>query len=263
MLTVEQVTTVLAQIAPPRLAEDWDNVGLLVGDRQQPVEKIMTCLTITPASAAEAIESGVDLIVVHHPLPFRPLKRLTRDTAEGRLLLDLIAARVAIYSAHTAFDSAADGINQSLAEGLGLREIVPLVPADEFEMPVGTGRAGRCEGPVTLGEMAERVKSFLQVAGLHMVGEPAQPVNKVGVACGSAGEMLAAARRAGCDLFITGEARFHTALAAEADQIGLLLPGHFASERFAQERLAQRLARQFPDLTIWPSQRETDPLKWM
>jgi len=106
----------LDQFAPPVLAAEWDNVGLLVGDRTQKVERVLTCLTITPAVAAEAIRERADLIVTHHPLPFRPLKRLTADEPAGRLLLDLIRAGVAIHSPHTAFDSAAAGINQQLAE---------------------------------------------------------------------------------------------------------------------------------------------------
>src|SRR6185295_17432474 len=115
--------------APAALAAEWDNVGLLVGDRAQKVERIMTCLTITPAAASEAIREQADLIVSHHPLPFKPLKRLTADQPTGRILLDLIRAGISIYSPHTAFDSAAAGINQQLAEALGLKNIQPLEPA--------------------------------------------------------------------------------------------------------------------------------------
>src|SRR5689334_23056183 len=110
--TVQEVCDFLETFAPARLAEEWDNVGLLVGDRKRPVRKVMTCLTITPASAAEAVAEGVDLIVTHHPLPFKPLKRLTADSLPGRLLLQLIGANIAVHSPHTAFDSAAAGINE-------------------------------------------------------------------------------------------------------------------------------------------------------
>ena len=124
-------------IAPAHLAEEWDNVGLLVGDGRREARKVMTCLTITPESAAEAVEEKADLIVTHHPLPFIAIKRVTTDTTPGRLLWDLIAARISIYSPHTAFDSAREGVNQRLAVGLGLRGIQPLVPDDEG---LGTGR---------------------------------------------------------------------------------------------------------------------------
>jgi len=119
MATVNDIVLEVMRIAPGWLAEEWDNVGLLVGDGAAEVQRVMTCLTVTPATAAEAIVGGAGLVVAHHPMPFRPLKRLTGDTTVGRLLLDLIAARVAVCSAHTAFDSAELGINARLAEGLG------------------------------------------------------------------------------------------------------------------------------------------------
>src|SRR5438132_3460963 len=142
MTTVSHLCDFLDCLAPPALAAEWDNVGLLVGDRAQKVERVMTCLTITPAVAAEAIRERADLIVTHHPLPFKPLKRLTADQPTGRMLLDLIRAGVAIHSPHTAFDSAAAGINQQLAEGLGLTQIQPLEPAEGVASGLGSGRWG-------------------------------------------------------------------------------------------------------------------------
>ena len=94
MTDLNTVCKYLDQLAPPQLAEDWDNVGLLVGDRHRDVRRVMTCLTITPASAEEGVREGADLIVTHHPLPFRPLKRVTADSTPGRLLLQLIRAGV-------------------------------------------------------------------------------------------------------------------------------------------------------------------------
>jgi dinuclear metal center YbgI/SA1388 family protein len=264
MPTVADVADYLEVFAPAALAEDWDNVGLLVGDRSRSVARIMTCLTITPASAAEAIAEQADLIVTHHPLPFKALKRLTADSHEGQLLWDLIGARVSIYSPHTAFDSAREGINQRLAEGLGLTQTEPLVPSAVSETPpVGAGRWGTLASPITLAELAQRVKDFLALSGLHVVGDATIAITKVAVACGSAGEFLRTAQQIGCEVLVTGETRFHTCLEAEAAGINLLLPGHFASERFGVERLADVLARQFPQAQTWASRREQDPLRWI
>ena len=259
MPTIATIAAFLEQIVPVRLAEEWDNVGLLVGRREKEVEKLMTCLTVTPDSAAEAVEAGVDLIVTHHPMPFRPVGRLTDETTVGRLLLDLIAANIAVYSSHTAFDSAAGGVNERLAAGLALRDVVPLIAHEEGQ---GTGRWGWLEEPVALGELVRRLKTFLSIERLQMVGRPEQLVRTVAVGCGAADELLDAARENGCDAMVLGEARFHTCLEAEATGIALLLPGHFASERFAVECLAETLARQFPDVEVWPSRRESDPVKW-
>jgi dinuclear metal center YbgI/SA1388 family protein len=259
MTSIADVAAFLERYAPPRLAESWDNVGLLVGDAAAPVDRVMTCLTVTPDSAAEAVSRRANLIVAHHPLPFSAVKRLTRDSTVGSMLLDLIAAGVAIYSPHTGFDSAAEGINQRLAEGLELIDIAPLVDHPEGE---GTGRFGRRTSPVSLAELADCLKRFLQIDGLHVVGQPDRRVATIAVGCGAAGELLPAACRLGCDAMVLGETRFHTCLEAEALGVALLLPGHFASERFGVECLAKVLAGQFPAMEIWPSQRERDPLRW-
>jgi dinuclear metal center YbgI/SA1388 family protein len=260
MPAIEAVVAVLEELAPPRLAEEWDNVGLQVGDRRNEARRIMTCLSITPATAAEAIEGQADLIVTHHPLPFTALNRLTADTTVGRLLLDLIAARTAIFSPHTAWDSAADGINQRLAAGLGLRGIVALVLHVEGQ---GAGRCGWLEEPVTLEQLARRLMKFLHVEQVQIVGDPQQPVRLAAVACGSGGDLIEPALAAGCDALVIGEARFHTCLEAEASGLGLVLPGHFASERFALESLAGVLAGQLPGVEVWASRRERDPLQWI
>jgi dinuclear metal center YbgI/SA1388 family protein len=126
MQTVAAIIDYLEQFAPSSLAANWDNVGLLLGERTAAVERLMTCLTVTPESAAEAVAERVQLIISHHPILFRPVKRLTDATPEGRMLLALARASVAVYSPHTAFDNTRDGINDLLARRLGLRDIRPL-----------------------------------------------------------------------------------------------------------------------------------------
>jgi dinuclear metal center YbgI/SA1388 family protein len=261
MPTVADIAAFLEGFAPTALAESWDNVGLLVGRFEQPVSRAMTCLTITPDSAAEAIAAGAELIVTHHPLPFRALKRLTSETSEGRLLLDLIAANIAVYSPHTAFDSAAEGINQRLAEGLSLADVRPLVPADEPGQ--GAGRFGRLVRPQSLAELTQSVKELLGIPHAQAVGSLDRQITQVAVACGSAGEFLGPAVAAGCDCLVTGEVRFHTALEAEALGSALVLAGHFASERFALDALAVVLASQFRDIKVWASRTERDPVLWL
>jgi dinuclear metal center YbgI/SA1388 family protein len=258
MPTIAAVAAFLEQVAPFRLAEDWDNVGLLVGHRTHDVKRLMTCLTVTRTTADEAIASSVELIVSHHPMPFRAARRLTDETTVGRILLDLIAAGVAVYSPHTAFDSATQGVNEQLAAALGLLEVTPLLPHAEGQ---GTGRWGRLDQPASLGEVADRLKRFLKLKRLSMVGDPGQTIRGVAIGCGAADELLEAARECRCDAMVLGEARFHTCLEAEAYGIGLLLPGHFASERFAVECLAEVLGRQFPDVQVWPSRTESDPMR--
>ncbi len=257
MLTIADLQHWLAEFAPPRLAAEWDNVGLLIGDASREVTRVLTCLTVTAESAAEAIREGAQLIVTHHPFPFSATKRITSETHAGRLLLSLIEARIAVLSPHTAFDSARFGINRRLAERLGLEQVRPLI-VDPHDAALGTGRIGHFEG--TLGELAARACAELGLQTLQLVGDPARRLDRVAVGCGSAGELLAAANEAQCDCFVTGEARFHTALEAQAAGMTMLLLGHYASEHFGVEELALRITDAYPALECWASRDEADPI---
>jgi dinuclear metal center YbgI/SA1388 family protein len=263
MATVGTVAECLEQFAPSSLAAEWDNVGLLVGDREWPVERVMTCLTVTPGTVAEALEGRANLIVTHHPLPFHALKTITADTTAGYLLLKLISAKVAVYSPHTAFDSARAGINQHLAIGLGLQEIAPLVVPHASEPDVGVGRCGTLGEHFTLKDLVERVKGFLGINRLQVVGGDEQSVARVAIACGSGGSLLSAAIDNSCDCLVTGETSYHTCLEAAARGVALVLPGHFASERFALLSLADYLSDLLAGVTVWASRTEHDPVRRM
>lgn len=260
MPTIQDFCQFMQELAPECLAEEWDNVGLLLGHREEIVHKVMTCLTVTPESVEEAVERGADLIVAHHPFPFRALKRITADTSVGEMLLRLMRHHIAIYSPHTSYDSAQRGINQRLAEGLGLANIQPLEPIQEAPDGLGAGRYGDLR--TTLAGFVDIVKGFLGIDGLHYVGTPAHSISRVAVACGSAGQFLSAALRCECDALLVGETNFHTCLEARAHDMALVLPGHYASERFAVETLATVLSGEFSGIEVWVSVQESDPLVW-
>lgn len=126
MPSVATIRQYLERFAPLEFAADWDNVGLLLGDPQREVERVLTCLTVTESVVDEAVSGNVQLIVSHHPILFRGTKRLTADSGEGRLLWPLIRNEIAVYSPHTAFDNTAGGINDWIAEQLGLTNVQPL-----------------------------------------------------------------------------------------------------------------------------------------
>lgn len=139
MPTVADICAFLDTFAPPALATSWDNVGLLLGDPVTQVNRVMTCLTVTPESAGEAVAANVQLIVSHHPIFFQGTKRLTTKNPEGRMIWELARAGVAVYSPHTGFDNTRGGINDMLAECLGLKDVVPLRPhsgAGEYKIVV-------------------------------------------------------------------------------------------------------------------------------
>lgn len=137
-MTVGDVLAFLRNLAPLDLAEPWDNVGLLLGDADRSVSRVMTCLTVTTDTVAEALEHKAELIVTHHPVLFRPTQRLSSECPEGRLLLPLFQGSVAVYSPHTAYDNCQGGINDLLCERLGLTGIRVLRsrPADRTKIVV-------------------------------------------------------------------------------------------------------------------------------
>ncbi len=265
MPRIDEIIQTLDAIAPNELAEDWDNVGLLVGDREHIADTVMTCLTLTPDVAEEAIRKNVCLIVSHHPVLFRPVQRLTTDQPEAATLLKLIQAGCAVHSPHTRYDSAPAGINQQLAKSFGLENIASLRPVskpDEMVSEIGAGRFGDLPEPLPLSELIERVKQACNVQKLQFVGSPDKEIQRVAVACGAAAEFLPDALRENCDAFVTGEARFHYCLEARTKGISLILPGHFGSERPAMEAMALWLAERFPEMTVFSSESETDPIQF-
>jgi len=266
VIRLQEVISFLREFAPPELAEDWDNVGLLIGDPADEIRSVLTCLTLTANVADEAIARGVQLIVTHHPVLFRPVQRLTAETSEGRMLLSLIRSGISVYSPHTSYDSAADGINAQLARLLELQDVQPLRPnvrSDRNSSPIGSGRFGTLPHATSLREFIERIKPALRVSTVQFVGDLDRPITKLGIACGAAAEFLRDAAQHGCEALLTGEARFHSCLEAESSNIALILPGHFATERPAMEQLANVLHSRFAELVVQASQSEYDPVKFL
>jgi putative NIF3 family GTP cyclohydrolase 1 type 2 len=128
---------------------------------------------------------------------------------------------------------------------------------------LGAGRYGRLLASESLADFARRIKQSLNTSHLQVVGQLNRPVQRVAVACGSAGSFLEAARDAGCDLLVTGETNLHTCYEARAQRMSLILAGHYATERFHLDYLARLLQKQFADLTVWASRDEDDPVAWL
>lgn len=260
-IKLQKIIAICEEIAPIKLAEDWDNVGLLIGNTDSLIRNVMTCLTITPEVIDEAISRQVELIISHHPLPFKAIKTITSKSNDGRMLLKLIENKIAVYSSHTAFDSAEDGINEQIARGITLEKTSFLQPISETTL--GCGRFGYLKESVPLRDLINTVKQFFSLDHLQFVGSSERMVKKIAIACGAAGSMLANAIKLNCDVFLTGECNFHTALLAKACSINLLLCGHYASERFAMEQLANKLNQLLPEITVFASSQDTEPYAWL
>ena len=260
MPLIQDILTDLEQQIPLALAESWDNVGLLLGDASVESQGVMTCLTLTEEVAEEAIREGANLVITHHPILFKAVKRLTTATSEGRILLQLARAGVSVYSPHTAFDSAREGINQQIALALGLSSIQPIrVKPQSID---GAGRWGQLAAPLTLSELLDQLKTICPAEQFTFVGKLDQLCNRVAIACGAAGDFLPDAAALGCQVFITGETRFHTCLEARSLGVAVVMVGHYASERPAIEELARRLNDHWSPLPVWASRTESDPVRF-
>lgn len=228
---------------PPRHAAPWDAVGLHVGDPDDEVTAVLVGLDVTAAVLDEAQHRGADLVVAHHPLLFRPLPRLTPDTAAGRLALQAARAHCAVLAVHTNFDAATFGTTSPVVDLLGLCDVRPLEPLDD-QPALGLGRVGDLAEPLTLREIADRLASGLPAPHLRVAGPLDRSVVRV-AACGGAGDSLIdAACAAGADVYVTGDLRHHVALDALHMGMALIDAGHHATEAAAVPALYERLAAQ-------------------
>ncbi|MFM1903320.1 MAG: hypothetical protein RLZZ440_1220 [Planctomycetota bacterium] len=257
-----EVIAALETIAPLRLAADWDAVGLLAAPRGPGISRILTCLTLTLEVAAEAVRERVDLVVTHHPLPFRPVARLTPDTGTGRVLLELVGHGIGIWSSHTAWDSAVGGINDQLAALLGLADAAPIEP-DAVEPRAGFGRRGSAGPTATVAAVAEKLAAALAAPAVQLVGDADRVAGQVGIVCGSGGDLVGQVAEAGCTTLVTGELKLHDAIAARAAGLAVIAVGHHVSEHFAMAALGRRLAAAVPGLTAVPAAADRDPIGWL
>ncbi|GMA31623.1 Nif3-like dinuclear metal center hexameric protein [Litorihabitans aurantiacus] len=200
---------------PRSTAQEWDAVGLIAGDPQQPVRRVLCAVEATEATAREAVEIGADLLLVHHPLLLRGVTSIAETTAKGRILTTLVRAGVALYAAHTNADDAPGGVSASLAEAVGMVDVEPLVPATHPDAAAGagTGRVGRLAEPVTLTAFARRVAEVLPATtqGIRVAGDGDALVERVAVCGGSGDSYLAVARDSGADVYLTADLRHHPA----------------------------------------------------
>ncbi len=240
MVRLKDVMAGLETIAPGHLAEEWDNVGLQVGHPEWPAERIMIALDPTPTVIEEAIRSGANVIVTHHPLLFRPLRQLNLATVTGALIQKLIDQRVAVIAAHTNLDSAPGGINDVLVEMLALENVAVLQPM-ATDTHAGLGRVGQLPQAVRFESLVRDIKTRLGLAHVRYAGQPENLVQGVAVCSGSGGSLLNLFLESSADVYVTGDVRYHDAREIEAQRRGIIDIGHFESERIIVGRLAQRM----------------------
>lgn len=251
MAQVKDIYNYIDSIAPFDTQMDFDNAGLLVGRGSASVEKILVALDITHEVIREAAQLGAQLIVAHHPVIFHPLKSVTDSDVTGEKVLLLAQQGIAAICAHTNLDAAQGGVNELLAEALGLTGLEQLHQdgVDGQGRPYGIGRVGVLERDIPVDAFAACVKEKLNAAGVRYV-DAGRPVRRVAVGGGSCGSMLHDAVAAGCDTFVTADVKYDVFLEAKALGINLLDAGHFATEDVVTQPLADKLQTAFAQVSV-------------
>ncbi|MBR1580735.1 MAG: Nif3-like dinuclear metal center hexameric protein [Selenomonadaceae bacterium] len=255
MLKVQSIADALNRWAPSKLAEEWDNVGLLTGDPSAGVEKILVCLDVGLGAIERAVEIGAQMIVAHHPMIFRPIKNVRLDRPLGRRLSLLLKNDIAVFAAHTNLDSAIDGVNDVLASKLGLIDVKPLGEASDEP---SLGRLGRLVEPMSAAEFAAHVKRALGADYVRLSDAGSFPIKKVGICGGAGADFIMRAKFYGADAFVTGDVKYHEAQTAIDNGIHVIDAGHFATEHPIVEVIAARLRAEFDGIEIIEFDGETD-----
>lgn len=262
MVTVADAVAALDGAYPPRLAQDWDTVGLTSGDPADRIVRVLVAVDPELPVIDEAVEVDADLLVTHHPLLLRGVHHVATTTPKGRAVHRLIRGGVALFNAHTNADAARPGVSDALADTLGLLAGEPL-SADPHDPGVGIGRIAELGVPESFATFVARVGAALPATawGVRAAGDPDRTVRRVAVSGGAGDSMLGLARAAGVDAYVTADLRHHPASdhLAEPDAPALVDVAHWASEHPWCAQAAAVLRRLLPELDVTVSTRRTDP----
>ncbi|MCM1108804.1 MAG: Nif3-like dinuclear metal center hexameric protein [Clostridium sp.] len=269
-MKIKDIVCALERFAPLPLQEGYDNAGLQVGLTEAEASGALLCLDITEEVIDEAMSLGCNLIVAHHPLLFRGLKTIAdRDTVE-RCVRKAIQNDIAIYASHTNMDSAEDGVNYKIAEMLNLIDVSLLCPRtvkvregrQERSVKAGSGVIGFLPEPEDSLKFLQRVKSVFHVECLMHNELLNRPVQSVAI-CGGAGDfLLADAIAAEADVFLTGEMHYHQYFGHE-QEIQIAVLGHYQSEQYTKDIFYSIIAEEFPDLLLYRTAVDTNPIKYL
>ena len=240
MVTVGDIRDVMEKAAPEALKEEWDNVGLQTGSFSNAVSGVLLSLDVTESVIKEAVMLDCNMIITHHPLIFSPLKRVIEDEPVGKLVSLLIKNEINFFCAHTNLDKAEGGVNDCLAEKLGLIDVSGLDAAEN-----SIGRIGTLPLPMTLEEFALKVRESLDAGVVRYSGDGKKRVKTVALCSGGGSDMFEEGVKEGADVFVTGEVRHHHALFAEQEGISFVEAGHFETENCVLEAISDILLNNF------------------
>lgn len=239
----QEILKIIEEICPSSLQEDWDNCGMQVDAGPEEVSRILLALEASPAVIREAEEKHAQFLLTHHPLLFYSLKKIEPDDTEGRMVLQMVRAGITHYACHTSFDIMPGGNNDDLGAILGMQNI-RLLGDDEKIC-----RRGELPEPLPfrtfIGYAAEKLG--IDRKFLHACGDPDAMVQRAAWCTGAGAEFIKTAKDAGCELFITGDLKYHDAQAALQQGMNVLDAGHYGTEKIFPANMAEKLRSRIPE----------------
>lgn len=266
MATVKDVIELFETIAPEEntMEDEYDNVGLIVGRRDAAVRRVMCCLDATEEVLREAVDEQVDLIIAHHPMIWSPIRSVTDGDVLGQKILYAIENGVAVYAAHTNLDFSSGGINDFVAQILGLNDIEVLKPYRKGEE--GFGRVGNLPSKMYAAVLKGEIENLLHDRYVRIIGEPFEFVSRIAVINGAGGgdtEYIDTALKAGADCLVTADVKHHVAVYAKESGLTVIEPQHYTMEHCYISRLVQVLKLEalcaHLDVEIIQSQKDINP----
>lgn len=239
-VTVGKLAQYMETLAPCRLAEDWDNVGLLVGNSTYDVRRVLLALDATMDVVNEAVQKDCQMLITHHPITRSGLKQINDSSVLGKKIMTLIENKIALYSAHTNLDNTDGGVNDTLCTLLGI-EVTKIDKAENGDNK--TVRYGKLASPMTFGALASRVKDALELQYLPTVGPFERVVETVALVGGNGIGYMSQVLASGVDVFITGDIRYHDGNTAIEENLCMIDFTHYGSEVTITKRLQEYLSK--------------------
>jgi len=266
-MKIKEITDAIEQYAPLSLQEQWDNAGIQVGDPEAQVTGVVLCTDATEVVVAEAIASGANLVIAHHPLIFHGLKKIMGRTPVERTVAMAIKHDITIYSAHTNMDSAWHGVSFRMADKIGLTDVQFLdgnqvTPyGDQACTTAGCGVIGNI-GPTPARDLLKRVKAAFEVGAVRYSGDGDTVVTRVALCGGAGGFLLDKAVELGAQLYVTADMRYHDFL-DNSKRIVVADIGHYESEHFTKEIFLEIIQKKNPTFAVAFAKNETNQVNYL
>lgn len=249
-MTCKDIMNVIEKLAPTNIAEDYDNVGLLVGDEKKEVKKIMIALDASKSVISMAVKENVDMLITHHPMIFRGIKTVKSTDFLGDKILNLAKLDIAYYACHTNIDNAI--MSKVASDKMGLKELYYVEPVgvkeSDSETKFGTGRVGILDKTMSLQEFALKVKKDLRIENIRVVGDLKKEIKKVACIPGSGKSFLKEVLLSKADVFLTGDIDHHLAMDILDMDFCIIDGGHFETEKFFKDYMKEYLDSKLDDV---------------